>query len=145
MINKGIEFVKKILSMPFIAEKISYLFFGVLTTIVNFVVFGITNGLLNIDYRPATVMAWVVAVTFAFITNKLFVFESKSFEAHILRREMTTFLAARVLSLLFDIGWMIFAVEMLNMNEYIAKILSNVVVIVINYFLSKLFVFKKKI
>jgi len=138
-----IKWIKKILAMPFIAEKLSYLIFGFLTTVVSIAVFGIANSLLNIDYRWATIISWVVSVCFAFVTNKLFVFQSKSFASKILIKELLSFVAARLLSLLFDFSWMVFAVEILQMNEFLAKVLSNIVVIFLNYFFSKMFVFKK--
>ena len=126
------------------AEKINYLIFGVLTTAVNFAVFFITNTALAIDYRLSTMLAWAVAVAFAFVVNKRFVFKSKTDSWQALGREVFLFLSARVASLLFDMGWMILAVEALAMNELLAKILSNVVVVVINYIFSKAFIFKKK-
>ena len=137
-----IKWVKKILAMPFIAEKLSYLVFGALTTAVSLVVFWIANSVFDMDYRLATLVSWVIAVAFAFITNKLFVFRSKSFASGVLVKELLSFVTARLLSLLFDFSWMIFAVEILQLNEFLAKVLSNLVVIVLNYFFSKMFVFK---
>ena len=125
------------------AEKVNYLIFGGLTTVVNFVVFFAANELLGVDYRPATVLAWCAAVAFAFVVNKRYVFRSRTEGLAALVREIMLFLTARVSSLLFDMGWMILAVEILHMNELWAKILSNVVVVVVNYFFSKLFVFRK--
>ena len=137
-----IKWIKKILALPFIHEKLSYLVFGALTTAVSLVVFGIANSLLNVDYRYSTVISWVAAASFAFITNKLFVFQSKNTSSSVLLKEITSFFAARLLSLLFDIGWMIIAVELLKINEFLAKVLSNIVIIVMNYFFSKMFVFR---
>ena len=139
-----VKWIKKILSSPFITEKLSYLVFGVLTTIISQVVFEIATRLFNVDYRVSTVISWIFAVAFAFITNKLFVFQSKDFSSRVLVKELSSFLVARLLSLLFDFSWMVFAVEVLHMGESIAKILSNVVVVVMNYFFSKMLVFKKR-
>ena len=124
-------------------EKLSYLFFGVLTTAVNYISYFVCGRILLFDYRIATIIAWVLAVAFAFFTNKFFVFKSTSMEPRKLLREAATFTAARLVSGLFDVGWMIFAVEWLKMNDLIAKVLANVVVIILNYFFSKLFVFRK--
>jgi len=123
-------------------ETISYLIFGVLTTVVNYVVFEICQ-LIHIHYLIGTVIAWALAVAFAYITNKLFVFESKSWKKEIIKKELTSFVACRVLSGLFDLGFMAFAVEILFMNKSIAKLVSNVFVVIANYLFSKLFIFKK--
>ena len=143
MIQKIKGLIIKIWHKPMIAEKINYLVFGVFTTVVNFVVFGFVTAVFSLDYRLATFLAWMAAVVFAFITNKLFVFQSKSFNRQIMIKELLRFVAARIVSFWFDLGWMVFAVEILLMNEYIAKILSNVVVVISNYFFSKMFVFDR--
>lgn len=124
-------------------ETLSYLVFGVLTTIVNFVVFEICQRL-YIHYVLGTAIAWALAVIFAYVTNKLFVFESKSWEKNLVRKEVTAFVACRLISGAFDLGFMVVAVEMLHMNESIAKLVSNVFVVLANYIFSKLFIFKKK-
>lgn len=122
-------------------ETISYLIFGVLTTIVNIVVFDLCN--IVMDYKPANIIAWILSVIFAYITNKLFVFESKSFAPEVLAKEISTFVFARVVSLAVDMAFMIFAIEVIHMPNLIAKIISNVFVVVINYVFSKLVIFKK--
>ena len=135
--------IKKITDKLFTKEVISYLFFGVATTVVNMVVFWLFTELIVIHYLAANVIAWVIAVAFAYITNKLFVFESKSFEMNILKKEIPGFVAARVLSLLFETAFLLFAVELLKSPEFIAKVIAAVVVVIINYVASKLFIFKK--
>ena len=124
-------------------ETISYLVFGVLTTIVNYVSYEACKWL-GIHYTVATVIAWVLAVAFAYITNKLFVFESKSFEKAVLIKEITAFVSCRVFSGICDLGFMVLAVEIIGINDSIAKLVANVFVVVINYIFSKLFIFKKK-
>ena len=135
--------IKKITDKLFTKEVISYLFFGVATTVVNMVVFWLFTELIVIHYLAANVIAWVIAVAFAYITNKLFVFESKSFEMNILKKEIPGFVAARVLSLLFETAFLLFAVELLKSPEFIAKVIAAVVVVIINYVARKLFIFKK--
>jgi putative flippase GtrA len=125
-------------------EKISYLIFGVLTTAVNYVSYWAARGPLAVDYRISTVIAWILAVAFAFVTNKFFVFKSRSVRRGVLLREASAFVLARLASGVFDIGWMILAVEWIHMNDMLAKILSNVVVIIMNYILSKMFIFKSR-
>ena len=126
-------------------EKLSYLMFGGLTTAVNFAVFILFNAIINTDgsYLYANGIAWVAAVAFAFVTNKRYVFKSKAADRDDLLREIGSFTGARIVSLAFDYGFLLFAVEMLHMNKNIAKILSNVVVVVMNYFFSKMFIFRK--
>ena len=85
-----------------------------------------------------------MSVLFAFITNKLFVFESKSFNAKILFKEMLSFFVARIVSLGIDMGGMYVLLDVFKLNKMLSKIVVNVIVIVANYIFSKLFVFKKK-
>jgi putative flippase GtrA len=92
----------------------------------------------------ANAIAWVLAVAFAFITNKLYVFRSKSFEPSLLRRELISFVGARLLTLGIDELGMMLLVSVMGMNDWIAKTIVNVLVIVLNYILSKLFIFKKE-
>lgn len=124
-------------------ETVSYLVFGVLTTIVNYASYELCKWL-GVHYTVSTVAAWVLAVAFAYITNKLYVFESKSFEKNVLLREISAFVGCRLFSGLCDLGFMILAVELLSMNDSIAKLASNVFVVIINYIFSKLFIFRKK-
>ena len=123
-------------------ETISYLIFGILTTIVNYAVFELCN-VLHIHYLVGTLIAWGLAVMFAYITNKLFVFESKSWKKEVIVKELSSFIACRIVSGLFDLGFMALAVELLTMNKSIAKLVSNVFVVIANYIFSKLFIFKK--
>lgn len=126
----------------FSKEVILYLIFGVLTTLVDTVVFYISNYTLNIHYIISTCIAWVFAVLFAYITNKLFVFESKTYEN--LLKEMISFFSLRFVSLLMSLVFMFLLVNILVINELISKIAVNFLVVVANYFFSKLFIFKKE-
>ena len=89
-------------------------------------------------------IAWVLCVLFAFITNKLFVFESKGKSNKENTREIVSFFIFRIISLLFDMGVMYLLLDLLFVNEVISKIVSNVVVIILNYLFSKMFIFKVK-
>lgn len=124
-------------------ETISYLVFGVLTTVVNYVSYEVCKWF-GLHYILSTILAWALAVAFAYITNKLFVFESKSFAREVLIREITTFIGCRLFSGLCDLGFMALAVEIIGINDSIAKLASNVFVVIINYIFSKLFIFRKK-
>lgn len=122
-------------------ELISYLFFGICTTAVNYIVFFALKHL--IDYRFANAIAWLASVIFAYVTNKLWVFESHTHNISDIFREFGAFTGSRVLSGLFDMGFLILAVEWLGMNEWLAKLIDGVVVVVLNYIFSKLLVFRK--
>ena len=122
-------------------EVISYLFFGVCTTVVNYLVFFALKQW--IDYRIANAAAWLASVLFAYITNKIWVFESHAQGVSNLLREFGAFVGSRVLSGLFDMGFLILAVEWLGVNEWLAKLIDSVVVVILNYLFSKLLVFRK--
>ena len=123
-------------------EQISYLFFGGMTTLVNFVTYAILTGV-NGDFNKtlANVLAWFAAVLFAFFTNKFFVFRHKSSE-HILG-EFLAFFGARTLSGLLENGGFALFVEVLGWNDWIVKVAIAVFVVIANYVLSKFLIFKK--
>lgn len=124
-------------------ETLLYLFFGGCTTLVNIISFWVLR-LLKISTYISNGFAWLIAVIFAFITNKLFVFESKDKDFKNTLREGISFFVFRLISLLFDMGTMYLLIDILNVNEIVSKIISNILVVIINYIFSKLFIFKKK-
>lgn len=130
-------------------ETCSYIIVGVLTTAVDYIVFAIVNetikGSLGVSTASmiATVVSWVAAVVFAYITNKLAVFRSYDFGLSNLVREAASFFAARAVSGIIVLIFMWIAVSMLEWNEYISKILSSAFNLVFNYVASKVFIFKK--
>lgn len=140
MIDKLILFATKFVNR----ETISYLIFGVLTTLVDAVVFFISNRILDVEYILATIIAWVLAVFFAYFTNKIWVFNSKNMKLDLIVKEAFVFFIARLLSLGFTIAWMFFCVEILEIDEFIAKLLANIFVVIMNYFFSKLFIFRNR-
>lgn len=123
-------------------EIIKYLIFGILTTLVNILCFYILDKL-NIDIYINNTISWIVSVIFAFITNKLYVFESKSLDIKTIFKEGTSFLGARIFSYFVDMGTIYLLFDGLRINKLISKIVSNIIVIIINYIFSK-FIFKKK-
>lgn len=139
-------------------ELIIYVLFGGLTTVVNLSVFALFSLILGDErYLITNVIAWFAAVVFAFITNKIWVFESKSWNARVLAKEVPSFFSARIFSFIFEEAGLFFLVDILSMGELSVKILSfeisgeliakaivGVMVVVINYVFSKLVVFKKK-
>ncbi len=124
-------------------ETIFYTIFGVLTTVVDFAAFALLHYIFNINEIISNTIAWILAVATAYITNKLFVFESKSFSFSVIKHELPSFILARVFSLIITDIFLAFA-SVVNMNMLLAKVLISVFVIVANYVFSKLFVFKKK-
>ena len=126
-------------------EVINYLFFGALTTFINLVVYFVLTSFwldasVNIELGVANVISWVVAVVFAYITNRRYVFESSNENK---LKEVISFFMARVLTLVVDVLIMLIFVNVLGFNDKVMKIFSQVIVIVSNYILSKVFVFKE--
>ena len=127
-----------------------YIIFGIATTVVNFTVYTIFVKFLSQDMTFSNFISWVVSVSFAFVTNKVFVFSSTSFKAKVLFKEMSTFFTSRIITgiieivfptVLFDLG---LNSELFGIKGFWAKAIVNVVIIILNYVFSKLFVFKKK-
>ena len=123
---------------------ILYAFFGVCTTLINWGVYYLCYNILHIPNVASTVIAWLLAIAFAFITNKLWVFDSKSFQNKTLLYEIWTFLVSRIATGILDVGIMYIAVDVCAMNSTIWKLISNIIIIVLNYILSKLVIFKKR-
>lgn len=121
-------------------EGLLYLFFGGCTTLVNIISFFVLRKL-KISIYISNIIAWFISVVFAFVTNKLFVFESRGKSLKETFKEGVSFFLFRVVSLLFDMGIMYILIDLLSSNEMISKIISNIFVIIINYVFSKLFIF----
>lgn len=122
---------------------IKYLLFGGLTTLINIAAYTILYQRLGITNIMSTIIAWVIAVIFAFITNKLSVFNSKRFDHMTLLYEAFSFFGARIITGIIDTGIMYLSVDVFHLNEIIWKIISNILVIFLNYIASTFFVFKK--
>ena len=123
---------------------ISYAFFGVCTTVVNVVSYYLCFNIAGIWNVVSTVIAWVLAVLFAYITNKIWVFESKSFVRKVLVKEIPAFFGCRLATGVLDVVIMYMAVDVMHSNGTVWKIISNILVIIINYVASKLVIFKKR-
>ena len=123
------------------SEVINYLIFGVLTTIVSIGIYALCTKCFHINYMIANVISWIISVMFAYITNRIFVFKSNSNDIII---EMYQFYKYRIFSFLIDIFLMYALVELINIDDMISKVIVQVVVIILNYVFSKIFVFKKE-
>ncbi len=153
-------------------ELVSYVFYGIFTTVANLVAFIVSTfvfdavgwqGVLSTlfekrgwqeaasmlskrgsEYLDSTVIAWFAGVAFAFVTNKLFVFESKSWALSVAGKEFIGFVSARLLSLGVELFGMFLLVSIADFNELFSKILIAVLVVIINYVCSKLLIFRNK-
>lgn len=126
-------------------EGINYLFFGGCTTVVNFIAYGLTAKLLGIDELVSNVIAWVIAILFAYVTNKLFVFESKTEGTKAVLKEMIAFVIGRLLSgILCSVGTFALMIRVFHINDIFSKLVTQVMEVIVNYLLSKLIIFKEK-
>ena len=134
--------MKKIIEKFLNREVISYIICGACTTLVNMIVYAICCKLM--DVLIANVIAWIISVLFAFIVNKIFVFQSKTNTQNDVLKEIIGFFGGRVGTLLIESGILFLFVKVLFLNEMIIKIIAQFVVLVLNYLISKFVVFKKK-
>jgi len=123
-------------------EVISYIFFGGLTTLVNFVVYFIASWGLGLLAWLSTTVSWVVAVAFAFITNKIFVFRSKEKTAKGVFKESVLFIGTRLFVLMASAAAMFVFVDTLELNEPLIFTIVQIAIIIFNYVAGKLLVFK---
>ena len=126
------------------SEVISYLFFGVLTTLINLATFWILSTVFNLETIAATVAAWIIAVAFAFITNKIWVFKSKTKNNQETTKEAVMFVIARLITLGIEVFLMWLMVDNFKQDKLIWKLLCNIITVILNYLFSKLIVFKER-
>lgn len=122
---------------------ISYLIFGVLTTVVNFLVYYPLTNILGLDATFSNVIAWAVSVIFAFVTNKPFVFKSHDWSAKVVVPELYKFVGTRVGSGALETVLIFLLVNLLRFDGNVVKLVVSVLVVIINYVGSKLIVFRK--
>ena len=124
-------------------EFILYIVFGILTTVVSISSYYVCSEILNIHYLVSNIISWVLAVIFAYFTNRVWVFESKSKNTSDILKEMLTFVNCRLLSGVIDMATMFVLVGAIHINDMYAKVFTQFIVVVLNYVFSKLIVFKK--
>ena len=124
-------------------ETISYLIFGILTTLVDWVIHTIMWRC-GVEYWISTMVSWSGAVLFAFITNRQFVFQSKANDAATIWKEFSAFVACRAFTGLFTLVGMVIMVQGLHLHEMIGKLIVSAASLVLNYVFSKLLIFNKK-
>lgn len=125
-------------------EMVLYLVFGGLTTLINIIVYTVCTRWLGFGTLLSNALALTVSILFAYITNKLFVFESKTDTVKEVFREFFSFIACRLGTGALDMIFMFVSVDILKFYDVVMKILSNIIVIVLNYVFSKLVIFAKK-
>lgn len=139
--KKVLEIERKLLTI----EVVLYIFFGVLTTIVNIGVFSILVSLFkNLDENIANIIAIVLAVLFAYFTNKDLVFASQASNFKEKFQEFVKFMIGRAFTMVVEMLGFYFLFNMLNWNKFISKCLITILVIILNFFISKFFAFKTK-
>lgn len=127
---------------------ILYILFGGMTTILNWIVYAI-GVKLQLGITISNILAWSIAVFFAFITNKLFVFESKILKIRVIFNEFIKFVGARILTGVIEIGglpllyYLGMNQQLFGIDGFIAKIMISIIVMVLNYVFSQVLVFKK--
>ena len=124
-------------------EIILYVFFGGLTTLVNWGLYGLLANVLLVPYLWSTAIAQIAAILFAYVTNRIWVFESKVSGMKGIALEMLRFFGCRGVSFFLDLGCMYVGVDLLHWNDMWMKLLSNVIVVLVNYVFSKVFIFRK--
>ena len=123
-------------------EIILYVIFGILTTIVNLIAYYLFSNIININYLISNAIAWIISVVFAYITNKFFVFNSSYINKDVIIEEFIKFMNCRLISGLSEVVLLFLFVDLLLMNDIVAKLIIGVLVALINFIFSKVFIFK---
>ena len=125
-------------------ELIIYGVFGLCTTLVNFVTYKLFNMLLGVEYYlVSNIVAWFISVVFAYVTNKPFVFHSHDWSAQTVVPELGKFVGSRIASGGLETLFIFLTVDCLHWNGNIMKLLTSILVVILNYVASKLLVFRK--
>ena len=125
-------------------DVVAYLFFGAATTLINLVVYYLCYEIMSVPNTSSVIIAWILAVLFAFLTNKPFVFRSHDWSMKVLLPEAGSFLSCRIGTGILELVLMYLTVDLLHWNGMLMKLLVNIIVIILNYVGSKLLVFRNK-
>lgn len=123
-------------------EGINYLIFGFLAFVLNYILYFVFADAIAMHYMAATVLSWVLTVVFAYWTNRTFVFKSQNKEAGAVWKEFLSFIGARVATEVLEVVLMYVLVDMAGVNDKISKLICQTIVILANYVLSKIWIFK---
>lgn len=153
MENQPKSWFRKLIEKFFTAEVLTYIFFGVLTTVVNTLAFELFYNDLGLTSAIAKCIAFAFAVLFAFVTNKLFVFRSKSWAKNVVSKEFSAFFLTRLGAFLLELGALSFCDYVLHVGSQslfgidgvrIAQFALSLISVILNYIFSKFLIFKKK-
>ena len=125
-------------------EGIDYLFWGGVAFVLSMVLFYIFANMMMIEEQLANIITWIICVIFTYFTNRIFVFRSKSTGLKAITKEFTEFTTARLATLVLENVVLFICIDLLMWHNMIAKLIGQFLVIVSNYVLSKLWIFKKK-
>ena len=125
-------------------EGIAYLIFGVLTTLVDYVISNALFYAAHMSSVPAQTIGWIAAVLFAFVTNKWWVFNSHTLVPSEVWKEFVSFVLCRVATFLFNLAAIFVMVDIMDMEFFICKLMISVVVVILNYIFSKILIFAHK-
>ncbi|MBD5509444.1 MAG: GtrA family protein [Lachnospiraceae bacterium] len=124
-------------------EGINYLIFGFLAFVLNYILYFLFADAMQLHYMAATVLSWVLTVVFAYWTNRTFVFKSQNKDTGSVVKEFVSFIGARIATEVLELVLMYVMVDLLSINDKISKLVCQVLVILANYVLSKIWIFKK--
>jgi putative flippase GtrA len=141
--GEEMNFIKRIIKIFLQREVFMYVLFGVLTTLVNLIVFYVSTKI-GLSTAISTTVAFILAVLFAYVTNKKWVFQSHEKTTKGILLEIWRFFAVRIGTFIIDLTIMIIFVDILHFDSLICKIIDNVIVVILNYIASKIIVFKKE-
>ena len=125
-------------------EGVAYLIFGVLTTVIDYVISNVLFYWTKVPTLPAQTIAWIAAVVFAFVTHKWWVFESHTLVPSEVWKEFVSFIICRIATFVFNLAALFVMVDLMGMEFFFCKLLISVVVVVLNYVFSKILIFAKK-
>lgn len=131
-----------IIKKLYLDSRIRYLFFGGLTTLVNLVLFALFKGPFGIDYKISNFFSVAISICFAFVVNKRYVFQSRTSSFQETFQEFSKFVLGRLVTMAVEVGGVPFCVEIIRQPEMVAKLETQIIVVVVNYFISKFLVFK---
>lgn len=137
------EQIKKLIKKFCTKEVITYGVFGVLTTLVNLITFYIMDNILNVEENISNAIAIVISILFAYFTNRKWVFNSNAITAKEKLSEFGKFILGRAFSMVVELVGFFVMFNILGIQEFISKILISIIVIILNFFISKFFAFKK--
>ncbi len=137
------EKFKKLIKKLFTKEVILYVVFGVLTTVVNLVSFKILNGIFNLEENLSNIISIIISVLTAYFTNSRWVFQSTASKFKEKIFEFIKFIGSRAVTMLVETGGFYLLFNIIGLNKDISKISITIIVIILNYFFSKFFTFKK--